>query len=152
MIYRVFVCNDDIRKATATDEGLRADARYAIRNRDARKVLATIEGASVNARHASVHGNNAVFTACYQVFACCINQAISGAVIFRISDFNRDARKAIATGEGMSADARYAVRNRDARKAIATGEGRFTDARYAVRNRDARKAIATGEGIITDGR
>ena len=72
-------------------------------------------------------------------------------MIYRISLFHRDARKAVAPGEGHSADARHAVGDRDARKAGAI-EGILADSRQALGNIDARKAGAIIEGILADAR
>ena len=69
---------------------------------------------------------------------------------------NRDARKAVATREGLIADARQLAvfTEADVRKAGATIESSIADARQLAvfTEADARKALATIEGITADAR
>ena len=64
-------------------------------------------------------------------------------MIFGVSFINNNARESGATGEGIIADARHAVRDCHARKLGAIIEGPTTDARHAVRDCHARKPAAT---------
>ncbi len=161
--------NRDARKPCAIRERRLADACYIIWNGDACKAGAFTKR--------TIAYDFCIFmniTTCDR-FRCCLYQnniricfiseirriviAVilqTGAIIERSGSdachaiWNRDARKAFATGERPIADACHAIWNDDARKAVAIFERRGSDACHAIWNDDARKAVAIFERRLAD--
>ena len=110
-----------------------ADRRYACGDCYAGKACATVERLIADRRYACGDGNSAAycFRSLNQDGFCLVVQYAPFACIIRVVNGYRNAGKAAATGERITADRRYACGDCYAGKACATGE-RITFRLYAT--------------------